>query len=68
VLWLNARVVPSAAMLERLCHLLTSGKSGIVESGAMVVAAVVPAGKPFDGEGQSVPLLDEQPSRAPPRP
>jgi glucose-1-phosphate thymidylyltransferase len=58
-LWLNARVVPSAAVIERLCQLVSAGKPAIVEAGTTVSAALVPAGKPFDGQGQGVPTLGQ---------
>src|ERR1700674_3070276 len=41
VLWINARLVPSANALEQLRGLLKTGKPGIVHAGAAVSAALV---------------------------
>jgi UDP-N-acetylglucosamine diphosphorylase / glucose-1-phosphate thymidylyltransferase / UDP-N-acetylgalactosamine diphosphorylase / glucosamine-1-phosphate N-acetyltransferase / galactosamine-1-phosphate N-acetyltransferase len=51
-LWLNARAVPAVASLEPIRQLLEScrggaGRGGVVRSGEMIAAAVLPAGTRF---------------------
>ncbi|MEX2114621.1 MAG: putative sugar nucleotidyl transferase [Pirellulales bacterium] len=43
-LWLNARLVPAVAVIERVRELLTLGKPGLVTVGPSVAAALVPPG------------------------
>lgn len=56
VLWINARLVPSAAVLGQLRELLAAERPGIVKSAAGVSAALVPG-----GAGPN-PALDRAPS------
>src|SRR5262245_15272118 len=44
VLWVNARLVPSAASLARLREIISAARPGIVQSAAGVSAALLPAG------------------------
>jgi glucose-1-phosphate thymidylyltransferase len=58
-LWINARLVPSVAVLKRLEALLAAGRSGIAHSGKAVSAALVPHGSKFGAASTESPTADQ---------
>ena len=58
MLWLNARMVPSLAVLEKLRGLLVAGKPGIVASETAVAAALFPPELPWATSRATVPTVE----------
>ncbi len=60
-LWLNARTVPSVAVLGQLRELLAADKPGIVTTGDVVAAAIVPDGRfEADASAQATDKVDDR--------
>lgn len=57
-LWINARLVPSAAALAELQTLLTAGQGAAIRCGEEIAAALVPVDKFFDCPGGACALGD----------
>jgi glucose-1-phosphate thymidylyltransferase len=57
-LWINARLVPSAEVLERLRLLLTEGRAGVVLSGASTAAVLLAPGARIELAGGELPGAD----------
>jgi glucose-1-phosphate thymidylyltransferase len=58
-LWINSRIVPSVAVVERLRTMLTAGEPGIVEVGSSIAAALVPAGNKLGSDPNRWPDAEE---------
>jgi UDP-N-acetylglucosamine diphosphorylase/glucosamine-1-phosphate N-acetyltransferase len=59
VLWVNARVVPSASAFQTLKRMLDDGVAGVIRSGEVVAAAMLPSGAPTPASSLTVEQLSD---------